>query len=175
MNKSKIMARAYLLTESNRILHKDGGDNGHDGQVAQNEDNRHPPDLDRADFVHAEVQIVNRQQPPNANGVDPLQQDAGQPDDHIEVKDHPNVVDVVLNDGDPIVLGNNRLMFKDLDGKRKLADLPLPGLLQLPTGSCEAMLLRVSRNAGFGYVPINEYIRDRQTILDKGGNNGIFF
>ena len=33
MNKSKIMARAYLLTESNRILHKDGGDNGHDGQV----------------------------------------------------------------------------------------------------------------------------------------------
>ena len=73
-----------------------------------------------------------------------------------------------------VVINRNRLTFKDLDGIRKVADLPLPGLLKLPTGSCEAMLLRVSRNNGFGYVPINEYIRDRQTILDKSGNNGLF-
>ena len=84
------------------------------------------------------------------------------------------VGEVAIHDGQPEIRRNNRLTFKDLDGIRKLADLPLPGLLQLPTGSCEAMLLRVSRNNGFGYVPINEYIRDRQTILDKGGNNGIF-
>ena len=37
------------------------------------------------------------------------------------------------------------------------------------------MLLRIARNNGFGYVPINEYIRDRQRILDKSGNNGLFF
>ena len=73
-----------------------------------------------------------------------------------------------------VVINRNRLTFKDLDGIRKVADLPLPGVLKLPTGSCEAMLLRVSRNNGFGYVPINEYIRDRQTILDKSGNNGLF-
>ena len=35
--------------------------------------------------VHAEVQIVNRQQEPNGNGVDPVEQDAGHPDDDIEV------------------------------------------------------------------------------------------
>ena len=69
---------------------------------------------------------------------------------------------------------NGRQFFKDVDGCRKLADLKLPGILQLPTGSCEAVLLRVSRNNGFGYVPINEYIRDRQTILDKTGSNGVF-
>ena len=44
----------------------------------------------------------------------------------------------------------------------------------MPTGSCEALLLRVARNNGFGYVPINEYIRDRQTMLDKFGKNGLF-
>ena len=174
MDKSKNMARAYLLTESNRIMKADGGDDVHGGEQEHNADNMHPPDLDRADVVHAEVQIVNRQQGQNANGVDRVQQDAVHADDDIEVKDDPNVVEVVLYDGDPKLLRNNRLTFKDLDGIRKLADLPLPGLLQLPTGSCEAMLLRVSRNNGFGYVPINEYIRDRQTILDKGGNNGIF-
>ena len=70
--------------------------------------------------------------------------------------------------------GKDRLKFKDLDGVYKVADLPLLGILKLPTGSCEAMLLRVARNAGFGYVPINEYVRDRQTILDKTGNNGLF-
>ena len=68
----------------------------------------------------------------------------------------------------------NRLTFKDLDGIRKVADLPLPVLLKFSTGSCEAVLLRVSRNNGFGYVPINEYIRDRQTIWDKCVNNGLF-
>ena len=77
-------------------------------------------------------------------------------------------VDGMVNDQ------RKRLIFKDLDGIRKVADLPLPGLLKLPTGSCEAVLLRVSRNNGFGYVPINEYIRDRQTILDKSGNNCLF-
>ena len=71
-------------------------------------------------------------------------------------------------------LDKNGLKLKDLDGVWKVADLPLPGLLKLPTGSCESVLLRVSRNNGFGYVPINEYIRDRQTILDKFGKNGIF-
>ena len=70
--------------------------------------------------------------------------------------------------------GVERLTFKDIDGIRKLADLELPGLLKLPTGSCEAIFLRGARNNGFGYVPINEYIRDRQSILDKNGNNGIF-
>merc|ERR1719320_2360134 len=70
--------------------------------------------------------------------------------------------------------GVERLTFKDIDGIRKLADLELPGLLQLPTGSCEAIFLRGARNNGFGYVPINEYIRDRQSILDKNGDNGVF-
>ena len=35
--------------------------------------------------------------------------------------------------------GVERLTFKDIDGIRKLADLELPGLLKLPTGSCEAI------------------------------------
>ena len=66
------------------------------------------------------------------------------------------------------------MTFKDVDGITKVAYLNLPGLIQLPTGSCEAMLLRASRNNGYGYIAINEYIRDRQTILDKFGTNGIF-
>ena len=45
MNKSKNMARAYLLTETSRILKRDGGDDVLDGKQAQNADNMHPPDL----------------------------------------------------------------------------------------------------------------------------------
>ena len=67
-----------------------------------------------------------------------------------------------------------RIVFKDVDGSKKLADLELPGLLQLPTGSCDAVFLRGARNSGFGYIPINEYIRDRQTILDKNNTTGTF-
>ena len=73
-------------------------------------------------------------------------------------------------DGD----SNKRIVFKDVDGSRKLGDLDLPGLLQLPTGSCDAVFLRGARNSGFGYIPINEYIRDRQTILDKNNTTGTF-
>ena len=186
MKKSKEMARAYLLSESMRILNGDRGDDAHNrgddahnGDLVENAEHVHPPDPLVHDGVGAGGQVVNRDLGQNVNGVIPLpqMQNAVHAAQDIERKDDQKAVHVdqlVLNDGDPKLLRNNRLTFKDLDGVRKLGDLPLPGLLQLPTGSCEAMLLRVSRNNGFGYVPINEYIRDRQTILDKGGNNGIF-
>ena len=44
-------------------------------------------------------------------------------------------------DGDQVV---HRLIFKDIDGSRKVGDLELPGLLELPTWSCDALLLRAS-------------------------------
>ena len=71
-------------------------------------------------------------------------------------------------------LDGGKRIFKDIDGKKKVGNLELPGLLELPTGSCDALILRAAHNSGFGYVPINEYIRDRQSILDKHNANGIF-
>ena len=46
--------------------------------------------------------------------------------------------------------------------------------MERPTGSFDALMLRAAHNSGFGYVPINEYIRDRQSILDKHNANGLF-
>ena len=37
-------------------------------------------------------------------------------------------------DDPPFMQGKDRLKFKDLDGVYKVADLPLPGVLKLPTG-----------------------------------------
>ena len=56
--------------------------------------------------------------------------------------------------GDRDAAGNvarvaDRLTFKDIDGIRKVADLELPGLLELPTSSCDALMLRAARNNGY--------------------------
>lgn len=180
MRKSKDMAHAYLHSESNRILNGDGSVAALDRDQAHNPgDLDPPPQVDRGNAAEAGVEVIDRQPAENANEEEAYQQLHNALGDAAEIipADEPQplqVGEVAIHDGEPEIRRNNRLTFKDLDGIRKLADLPLPGLLQLPTGSCEAMLLRVSRNNGFGYVPINEYIRDRQTILDKGGNNGIF-
>ena len=58
---------------------------------------------------------------------------------------------------------------------KKVGNLELPGLFELPTDSCDALILRAAHNSGFGYVPINEYIRDRQSILEKHNPNGLFY
>ena len=68
----------------------------------------------------------------------------------------------------------DRVIFKDFNGSPPFGDLPLPGLIKLRTGSCDAVFLRPARNYGFGFVPIQEYIRDKQTIVDKTGTNGTF-
>ena len=199
MARSRQMAREYLNTESNHILngveeargHAENGHNedaveGNDGGGPENGNNLQPLQ------VNAEGDNAMNQNAGEENGemhnpeVDVLQGDGG---GDVDIVQGPNERDAG-GDAD-IVQGPNEhvpvqqvdgmvnekrkvLTFKDLDGIRKVADLPLPGLLKLPTGSCEAVLLRVSRNNGFGYVPINEYIRDRQTILDKKGTNGLF-
>ena len=49
-----------------------------------------------------------------------------------------------------------RPKFKYIGGVERLADLPLPFLLDLPNGSSEAVFLIASRNAGAGMVPILE-------------------
>ena len=47
-----------------------------------------------------------------------------------------------------------RPKFKYVDGIQRLADLPLPFLVDLPNGSSEAVFLIASRNAASGLVPI---------------------
>ena len=64
--------------------------------------------------------------------------------------------------------------FKYIDGVERLADMELPFLLDLPNGSSEAVFGTAARNSGCGMVPILEYLKDRQTILDKTGSNGLF-
>ena len=49
-----------------------------------------------------------------------------------------------------------RPKLKYIGGVERLADLPLPFLLDLPNGSSEAVFLIASRNAGAGMVPILE-------------------
>ena len=60
------------------------------------------------------------------------------------------------------------------DGVQRLADLPLPFLIDLPNGSSEAVFLIASRNAASGLVPILEWCLGKRTVLDKNGGNGIF-
>ena len=67
-----------------------------------------------------------------------------------------------------------RNVFKYVNGKEILADMELPFLIDLPNGSCEAVFLTASRNRGSGVIPIMEYLKDKQTILDKNGSNGVF-
>ena len=67
-----------------------------------------------------------------------------------------------------------RLVFKYLDGKQRLADMDLPFLIDLPNGSCASVFLMASRNRGCGVIPIMEYLKDKQIILDKNGSNGVF-
>ena len=179
MARSRQMAREYLNTESNHILngveeaggHAENGHNEHAGDGPVNGNNLQPLQ-DNVEGDNAVIQNAGEDNGEMQNPeVDVLQGDAGGdadivpgPNEHVPIQQ----LDGMVNNQ------RKRLTFKDLDGILKVADLPLPGLLKLPTGSCEAVLLRVSRNNGFGYVPINEYIRDRQTILDKSGNNGLF-
>ena len=47
-------------------------------------------------------------------------------------------------------------MFKYVDGVERFSDLKLPFLVDLPNGSCEAVFLIASKNAGSGLVPILE-------------------
>ena len=67
-----------------------------------------------------------------------------------------------------------RNVFKDVEGKERIADMALPFLIDLPNGSCEAVFLTASRNRGCGVIPIMEYLKDKQTIIDKNGSNGVF-
>ena len=53
-----------------------------------------------------------------------------------------------------IPLTKLRPMFKYVDGVERLSDLKFPFLVDLPTGSCEAVFLIASKNAGSGLVPI---------------------
>ena len=58
-----------------------------------------------------------------------------------------------------LVPGNEpRPKFKYVDGIQRLADLPLPFLVDLPNGSSEAVFLIASRNAASGLVPILEKV-----------------
>ena len=75
--------------------------------------------------------------------------------------------------GDQVQLADT-FIFKDIDGIRKVLDLKLPGLLELFTESCDALVLRASRNSEYDYIPIKEYIRDRQSILAKNKTNGLY-
>ena len=52
--------------------------------------------------------------------------------------------------------------------------MELPWLVDLPNGSSEAAFLTGSRNSGCGMIPVLEYLKDRQTIVDKSGGNGLF-
>jgi len=67
-----------------------------------------------------------------------------------------------------------RKCFKYVDGIERLVDMELPFLLDLPNGSSEAVFGTAARNSGCGMVPILEYVKDRQTILDKTGGNSLF-
>ena len=78
----------------------------------------------------------------------------------------------------PLNLGvkknHERKRFKYVDGVERLADMQLPFLIDLPNGSCEAVFVTAAKNAASGLVPILEYVRGKQTIVDKYGSNGIF-
>ena len=78
-----------------------------------------------------------------------------------------------LNEGE-VDRVQERRVFKHFDGRTLVADMQLPFLIDLPNGSCEAVFLTASRNRGSGMVPIMEYLKDKQTILDKYGSNGVF-
>ena len=70
--------------------------------------------------------------------------------------------------------GVNRKRFKYVDGIERLADMELPFLIDLPNGSAEAVFTMAAYNSGTGVIPILEYIKDKQTIIDKTGANGLF-
>ena len=67
-----------------------------------------------------------------------------------------------------------RSKLEYVDGVERLADMPLPFLIDLPNGSSEAVFIIGSKNASSGMVPILEYCNGRRTVLDKDGGNGIF-
>ena len=49
-----------------------------------------------------------------------------------------------------------RSKFKYVDGVERLADMPLPFLIDMPNGSSEAVFTIASKNASSGMVPILE-------------------
>ena len=65
-------------------------------------------------------------------------------------------------------------MFKHVDGVDRLANMDLPFLIDLGNGSCEAVFLTGARNCGSGVIAILEYLKDKQTLFDKKGTNGVF-
>ena len=69
---------------------------------------------------------------------------------------------------------SERKRFKYVDGIQRLADMELPFLVDLPNGSCEAVFATAAKNSACGLVPITEYVRGKQTIVDKFGGNGVF-
>ena len=75
--------------------------------------------------------------------------------------------EIVRRESKPIV-------FKHVDGVERLANMELPFLIDLPNGSCEAVFLTGARNRGSGVIPILEYLKDKQTLYDKKGTNGVF-
>ena len=61
-------------------------------------------------------------------------------------------------DANALRLANTtRKTFKDVYYVLRLGYLELPGVVQLPTGSCDAIFLRASRNNVFGYIPISVF------------------
>ena len=63
---------------------------------------------------------------------------------------------------------DDRPRFTDENNRSCIGHLKLPGRIQLPNGSCEAVLMSAS------YIPVLEYVKDKQTIVDKSGGNGMF-
>ena len=67
-----------------------------------------------------------------------------------------------------------RHKFKYIDGIERLKDIPLPFLVDLPTGSSEGIFCVAANNSGCGMVPILEWCNGRRAVLDKDGGNGVF-
>ena len=76
--------------------------------------------------------------------------------------------------GEPVEREHEPMFFKDVDGVERLANMDLPFLIDLPNGSCEAVFVTGARNRGCGVIPILEYLKDKQTLFDKKGTNGVF-
>ena len=55
-----------------------------------------------------------------------------------------------------IMLWHDHVQSLNTDGVERLADMPLPFLIDLPNGSSEAVFIIGSKNASSGMVPILE-------------------
>ena len=81
---------------------------------------------------------------------------------------------VVGPQGEIVRRESKPIVFKHVDGVDRLANMELPFSIDLPNGSCEAVFLTGARNRGSWVIPILEYLKDKQTLYDKKGTNGVF-